>query len=112
MPGPAAGGHEGAVRESGPSWPPRVTGRVYPGAGSLLTPALQQLFDLRELVERLVFLAESLTDLASRRHVDVYRGVPEHVLAERHPAVTYAPVPGFRRRATAISSKRSPRPPA
>ncbi|MDH3248683.1 MAG: deoxyribodipyrimidine photolyase [Acidimicrobiia bacterium] len=47
--------------------------------------------------KRLVFLAETLADLAARRDVEVQLGSPGSVLADRAPAVTFAPVPGFRR---------------
>jgi deoxyribodipyrimidine photo-lyase len=46
---------------------------------------------------RLVFLAESLADLSQRRSVEVYLGDPAHILRGRRLAVTFAPVPGFRR---------------
>ena len=44
---------------------------------------------------RLVFLAEALADLAGRRQVELHRGDPVAVLADRPLAVTHAPVPGF-----------------
>lgn len=46
--------------------------------------------------KRLVFLAESLADLSNRREVVVYLGGPEAIVSDLHPAVTFAPVPGFR----------------
>lgn len=46
---------------------------------------------------RLVFLAETLADLARRRHLEVHLGAPATVVAEHDVAVTYAPVPGFQR---------------
>lgn len=52
--------------------------------------------------KRLVFLAETVADLAARRPVEVHRGDPVTVLAERIVAATYAPVPGWRRRANRI----------
>lgn len=52
--------------------------------------------------KRLVFLTETLGDLATRRGLRVLRGDPRRVLAGMRLAVTYAPVPGFRRRAGAI----------
>ena len=52
--------------------------------------------------KRLVFLAEALSDLARRRPVEVHRGDPARVLAGRALAATYAPVPGWRRRARAL----------
>lgn len=54
---------------------------------------------LRLAVGRLVFLAESLADLATRREVQVWRGDPVTILAGRPLAATFAPVPGWRRRA-------------
>jgi deoxyribodipyrimidine photo-lyase len=53
---------------------------------------------LRLSGKRLVFLAETLADLASRRDVEIHRGDPAEVLAGRRAAVTHAPVPGFRSR--------------
>lgn len=47
--------------------------------------------------KRLVFLTERLAELAATRSVDVIRGDPAQVLSQRHVAVTFAPVPGFRR---------------
>ena len=47
--------------------------------------------------KRLVFLAETLADLATRRSVEIWRGAPEAVLAERPIACTFTPVPGWRR---------------
>lgn len=47
--------------------------------------------------KRLVFLAETLGDLATRRRLEVYRGRPRDLLSRRSAAVTFAPVPGFAR---------------
>lgn len=47
--------------------------------------------------KRLVFLGETLADLASRRSLSIVRGDPATVLADRRAAVTFAPVPGFQR---------------
>jgi deoxyribodipyrimidine photo-lyase len=52
--------------------------------------------------KRLVFLAETIADLAARRPVEVHRGDPVDILAGRSPAVTFAPVPGWRRRSGSI----------
>jgi deoxyribodipyrimidine photo-lyase len=52
--------------------------------------------------KRLVFLAETLADLATRRPVEIHRGRVADELAGRRLAVTFAPVPGFRRRATGL----------
>ncbi len=52
--------------------------------------------------KRLVFLAETLADLASRRAVEVWRGRPTDVLAGRRVAATFTPVPGWRRLAARL----------
>lgn len=52
---------------------------------------------LRLSSKRVVFLAERLADLATRREVEVHRGSPGDVLRGRSVAVTFAPVPGFAR---------------
>jgi deoxyribodipyrimidine photo-lyase len=52
--------------------------------------------------KRLVFLAETLGDLAARREVVVLRGAPARALADRRLAATAAPVPGFRSRAAVL----------
>lgn len=57
---------------------------------------------LRLSGKRLVFLAEALGDLATRRPVEVRRGDPVVELAGRSLAVTHAPVPGFGPRAEGI----------
>lgn len=62
-------------------------------------PLLRQ---LRLSVKRLVFLAESLGDLATRRGLEVRRGTVPDELSGRSLAVTHAPVPGFRRRAASV----------
>lgn len=54
---------------------------------------------LRLSVNRLVFLTQTLTDLAGRREVQVWRGDPVEVLRGRPLAATFAPVPGWRTRA-------------
>ena len=53
--------------------------------------------------KRLVFLTETLADLATRRSVEIHRGRPEAVLAERPVAVTFTPVPGWRRKSMSIN---------
>lgn len=58
---------------------------------------------LRLSARRLVFLAECLADLAQRRDVRIVRGRPSDILATESVAVTFAPVPGFRRRMSAAS---------
>lgn len=57
---------------------------------------------LRLTSKRLVFLAETLAELAEDREVQLHLGDPVEVLAGRAVAVTHAPVPGFRRRAAEV----------
>jgi deoxyribodipyrimidine photo-lyase len=45
--------------------------------------------------KRLVFLAETLAELAHHRVIELYLGDPAVALAGRRAAVTHAPVPGF-----------------
>ncbi|MDQ2756339.1 MAG: deoxyribodipyrimidine photolyase [Actinomycetota bacterium] len=52
--------------------------------------------------KRLVFLADTLGDLATRREVEVRRGAVADELTGRSLAVTHAPVPGFATRARAV----------
>ena len=57
---------------------------------------------LRLSLNRLVFLAQSLADLSTRREVQLWRGDPVQVLAGTGLATTFAPVPGFRSRAARL----------
>ncbi len=57
---------------------------------------------LRLSGKRLVFLVECLADLAERTDLEVAVGDPVAVLAGRRLATTFAPVPGWRRRAGAL----------
>lgn len=57
---------------------------------------------LRLSGKRLVFLAECLADLGERRSLEILRGEPAGALAGGGIATTFAPVPGWRRRAMAI----------
>lgn len=52
---------------------------------------------LRLSAKRLIFLVETLAELATERPIEVHLGGPVEILAGRVPAVTFAPVPGFRR---------------
>ena len=52
--------------------------------------------------KRLIFLAETLGDLATRREVRVLRGDPVSALAGRQLAATFTPVPGWARRAASL----------
>jgi deoxyribodipyrimidine photo-lyase len=47
--------------------------------------------------KRLIFLVESLVDLAGRRPVEVHLGAPAEELGDRPVAATFTPVPGWRR---------------
>ena len=58
---------------------------------------------LRLSGKRLVFLTETLADLATRRPVELRRGRATEELADRRLAVTFAPVPGFRRRSQRLA---------
>jgi deoxyribodipyrimidine photo-lyase len=50
---------------------------------------------LRLSAKRLIFLVETLTELAALRFVEVHLGDPAEALDDRAVAVTHAPVPGF-----------------
>jgi deoxyribodipyrimidine photo-lyase len=60
------------------------------------------LASLRLSSKRLVFLADRLAELAAQRHVELFLGDPVAVLAGRRLATTFAPVPGWRRRAGSL----------
>lgn len=57
---------------------------------------------LRLAPQRLVFLVECLSDLSTRRAVQVFRGDPVEELSDRRLATTFAPVPGWHRRARVL----------
>lgn len=52
--------------------------------------------------KRLVFLTETLAELATYRDLEVGLGRPEELLKDRAVAVTHAPVPGFVSKATKV----------
>ena len=58
---------------------------------------------LRLATKRLVFLAETLAEMAQSRPVEVWLGRPAELLHGRDVAVTHAPVPGFVDVAASIS---------
>ena len=58
---------------------------------------------LRLSGKRLVFLAETLGDLAARRPLEVRRGSVPTELAGRSLAATWTPVPGWQRRAARLA---------
>ncbi len=113
-PDPAAsGGPEAAVRAGGAApeavWltaeslgdaDPALAAR--PGLPAVFVFDAPLLARWRLSGKRLVFLAETLGDLALRRPVEVHRGAPAEVLAGRPLAATFAPVPGFRARAARL----------
>jgi len=53
--------------------------------------------------KRLVFLTETLADFATRRPLEIHVGRPEEILATRPVASTFAPVPGWRRKAALVN---------
>lgn len=57
---------------------------------------------LRLSVNRLVFLAQSVADLSTRRDVELWLGDPVEVLRGRRLAATFAPVPGWKSRAARL----------
>jgi deoxyribodipyrimidine photo-lyase len=57
---------------------------------------------LRLTAKRLVFLAETLADLARRRRVEVHLGDPVAILGGRPVAATFTPVPGWHARSARI----------
>jgi len=57
---------------------------------------------LRLSVNRLVFLAQSVADLSTRREVELWLGDPVEVLRGRRLAATFAPVPGWKSRAARL----------
>ncbi len=57
------------------------------------------LASLRLSSKRLVFLTETLAHLGVDHDLHISLGAPADILADRKLAVTFAPVPGFRRRA-------------
>lgn len=57
---------------------------------------------LKLSAKRLIFFVETLSHLATERHVELWLGDPVEVLPSRNPAVTFAPTPGFARRSRQI----------
>lgn len=63
-------------------------------------PALEK---LQLSAKRLVFYLETLQDLATRRDLRVFLGDPVELLTNYSPAVTFAPVPSFKKLAPMIT---------
>lgn len=61
------------------------------------------LASLRLSGKRLVFISEVLAEIGATRELEVHIGRPADVLADRPVAVTFAPVPGFAKRAAQIN---------
>ncbi|MDH3293607.1 MAG: deoxyribodipyrimidine photolyase [Acidimicrobiia bacterium] len=57
---------------------------------------------LKLSTKRLVFMVETLAELATRRELEVYLGTPAQALVGRRVAATFAPVPGWRRHASTV----------
>ena len=59
---------------------------------------------LRLSPKRLVFFVETLAELGQSRDLTIWFGDPRRILTNYQVAVTYAPVPGFRRRLAKIGA--------
>ena len=75
---------------------------AHPGVQAIFVFDAPLLTRLRLSGKRLVFLAQSLADLASRRDIEVRLGDPVEELAGLATAATFAPVPGWGRRTQGI----------
>lgn len=76
---------------------------AWPGTAAVFVfdePLLRQ---LRLSTKRLVFLAETLADLAEQRPLHVLLGDPITELRDVALASTFAPVPGYQRRAARLN---------
>lgn len=73
--------------------------QAYPGLPVVFVFDEPLLHRLRLAGHRLVFLAQTLADLAQRREVRIFVGEPTEVLASHALAATFTPVPGWRVRA-------------
>jgi deoxyribodipyrimidine photo-lyase len=81
---------------------------AHPGLPAVFVLDVPLLARLRLHPRRLVFLAETLGDLATRRDLELWRGDVVATLGPHGPAsgplaATFAPVPGWRRRAARLS---------
>ena len=75
---------------------------AHPGLPAVFVFDEGYLARLRPAPKRLVFIAECLSDLATRRSVEVHLGLPDQVLAGRPVACTFTPVPGWCTRARTV----------
>lgn len=76
--------------------------RAHPDLPAVFVFDVALLRRLRLAGPRMVFIAESVAELATRRSVEIWRGDPVSVLRGRRVAATSAPVPGWARRAREI----------
>ncbi len=76
---------------------------AWPDVPAVFVFDIALLTKLRLAAHRLVFLAECLADLATRRPLTIVRGDPVEVLAGRRLAATFAPVPGWRSRSVQLN---------
>ena len=58
---------------------------------------------LRLSAKRLIFFTETLSDLATRRSIELWLGDPVEVLGDRSLAATFTPVPGWRRKSASLN---------
>ena len=70
---------------------------AHPGIPAVFVFDAPLLTHLQLSGKRLIFLAETLSEIATTRPLDVHLGRPAQVLAGTTAAVTFAPVPGFDR---------------
>jgi len=78
--------------------------RANPNLPAVFVFDLPLLKTLQLSSKRLVFLVETLAELAGRRDVEVYAGDPVSVMGAFPVAVTHAPVPGFVHRVGPMSA--------
>lgn len=70
---------------------------AHPGLPAVFVFDAPLLTRLRLSRRRLIFLAETLAELAAVRPLEIYRGAPEPILRSWPLAATFTPVPGWRR---------------
>lgn len=76
--------------------------RAHPGLPAVFVFDAPLLDRWRLSGKRLVFLAETLGELAHSRDVEVLRGDPVTILQGRRLAATFTPVPGWKARSAAV----------
>ena len=83
---------------------------AHPGLPAVFVFDERRLAGWRLSGKRLVFLTETLADLATRRPVEVHLGDPAALLDGRALATTFAPVPGWRKLAPQLDLEVHPWP--